>query len=98
MNDVPEGVLAYVAISVLASLFLHWRMRRFFASCFVCFFLGPAAFVLACLARGEATPLPPVPVALFFATLSLLIAVPIGIPFFLVRRNTRRSVQEKFPG
>jgi uncharacterized membrane protein YhhN len=98
MNDVPEGVLAYVAISALVSLFIHWRMRRFFASCVVCFFLGPVAFVLACLARGESTPLPPVLVALLFATLSLLIAVPIGIPFYLVRRNTRGSVQENIPG
>lgn len=97
MNEVPEGVLAYFAISALISLFLHWRMRRFFASCFVCFFLGPAAFVLACVARGEATPFPPIAVALFFAMLSLLIAVMIGIPFFLVRRKTRQSVQEEVP-
>jgi hypothetical protein len=30
MNDIPEGVIAYFAISALVSLFMHWRLRRFF--------------------------------------------------------------------
>lgn len=40
MNDIPEGVIAYFAISALVSLFMHWRLRRFFTACSACFFSG----------------------------------------------------------
>lgn len=89
MNDIPDGVLAYFAISALVSLFVHWRLRRFFTSCLACFFLGPIAFVIACVLRGEAISFPPAVVALFFATISLLIAAATGLPFWILRHKAR---------
>jgi hypothetical protein len=98
MNDIPDGVLAYFAISALVSLFMHWRLRRFFTSCLACFFLGPMAFGIACILRGEAMGLPPIAIALFFATLSFLIAAAIGLPFWLLRRKSQQSSREGATG
>lgn len=94
MTEIPDGVLAYFAISALASLFMHWRLRRFFMSCLACFFLGPASFSIACLLLGEAISFPGTAVALFFATISFLIALVTGLPFLLLRRKSRRSLHD----
>ena len=95
MNDIPKGVLAYFAISALVSLFMHWRLRQFFAACLACFFFGPTAFGVACVLRGEAISFPPVAIALFFATLSFLIAATIGLPIWLLRRKSPQSSREE---
>lgn len=95
MNNIPDGVLAYFAISALLSLFLHWRLSRFFMSCLACFFLGPIAFGITCVVLGEAISVPPTPVALFFATISFLIAGVTGLPFWLLRHKPRRSVRNR---
>ena len=87
MTDLPTGVLAYFAISAIVALAMHACVRRFSIACLACFFLGPAAFVAVCLARGESIPPPPLAATLFFATLSLLMAGVIGMPFWLVRRR-----------
>lgn len=98
MNNIPDGVTAYFAISALLSLFLHWRLSQFFKSCLACFFLGPIAFGITCLLGGETISLPPATVALFFATISFLIAGVTGLPFWLVRYKARRSVRNRAAG
>ena len=96
MNDIPEGVRAYFAISAVVALCVHSQLHQFFTACLACFFLGPAAFMIVCIVRGENfSSAPPVAVALFFATISLLIALVIGLPFRFVRFRNRLSKSER---
>jgi uncharacterized membrane protein YhhN len=90
VNDTPVGILVYFAVSAMVSLLVHSRIRRFFTACLACFILGPVAFTTVCAFRGEDVPVPPIGVVLFFATLSLLMAIVIGLPFWFVRRKNRR--------
>jgi membrane protein DedA with SNARE-associated domain len=74
---------------------MHWRLHRFFTSCFAGFFLGPTVFAMACMLRGEAISFPPVAIALFFATLSFLIAATTGLLFWLLRRKSQQCSHGK---
>lgn len=90
MSSVPTGVLVYFLVSTVVAVLSHALLRRYFIGCGVAATSSPFAFAFACLALADSPNTVDVKILVFFWAISLLIALVVGVPFFIYRSYARR--------
>jgi hypothetical protein len=82
----PTGVLIFFAVATFVVAVLHWWLRRYFVASVIAAAASPLIFALVCLIHGDEMGMPPPKVLGFFAVLSFIIAVVVGVVFLAQRR------------
>ena len=85
MSAIPEGVVVYLLVALVVAGASHTFVLRPVLACLASALISPLAFAALCAATGQKVTVPPLAVFLLFATVSLSVAVAVGVPFLAAR-------------
>jgi hypothetical protein len=90
VNSLPSGAIVLLAVAATVSAFIHWRLPKYLVACGASAIVSPVVFVLVCALQAG---LPPValPHVAFFAAVSLLVSVVVGLAFLVPRTIAKHA-------